>query len=369
MTSINVTPTLPGTDYYTDEVYELDKERVFFRNWLYVGRASRWEKAGSWLTFDIAGESILLVRGKDDQIRGFYNVCRHRGARLCEEAEGQTKSSIRCPYHAWGYGLDGKLVSTPNVDRGEVDMANTGLWPVNVDIWEGFVFVNLEKGEPSVSLLDGLNDGYNETLEYAKFGLADLQVGFISTHEVKANWKVVIENYNECLHCPSVHPELVQAIPTYMTGSVVDHTRDDGGVALAPGRTMLAGDASLQVPQLPGLVDDDRPASYYGAQVYPLMFLDIDNCSVLASAIFPTGPESCTLVAEYLFPAETLAIPGLDVKDLVSLNEVVFNQDNGVCERVQRGVRSRAFDHGVLPSKDEGVREFEIRYLRDRSGF
>ena len=141
--------TLPGAAYHSEETYAVDKELAFFRNWVYVARAERLTKLGSWLRFEIAGESILLVRGRDDRIRGFYNVCRHRGSQLCDAEQGEVRTHLRCPYHAWGYALDGTLVTTPMIERDEIDRASTSLWPVHTDVWEGFVFVNLSSGADS----------------------------------------------------------------------------------------------------------------------------------------------------------------------------------------------------------------------------
>lgn len=364
--TITLQNSLPGADYHSPEVFELERQRVFFRNWIYVGRSERWEKVGSWRTVDIAGESILLVRGRDDRIRGFYNVCRHRGAQLCAEESGFSRVTIVCPYHAWTYGLDGSLVATPNVDRAEVDYPSTGLLTAHVETWQGFVFVNLAK-EPEFSLMQSLADEYTDTLRFDKLGLEQLKVGYMSSWDVQANWKVLVENYNECLHCPHVHPELVKVIPTYRNGSVFDDTRKDGGVELSGRRTMVTADPNVQLPKLSGFRGQGGPSSYYGSQVYPLMFLDIDASSVVATAIFPNGPASCHLVCEYLFPQETFELPGVDFPSLCALNETVIRQDNEICERVQRGVSSRAFDHGVLPSKDFDVHAFEVRYLRDRN--
>ena len=135
--------TLPGVAYHSDETWALEKERVFYRNWIYVGRAERVAKPGTWLRFEIADESVLVVRGKDGQLRGFYNVCRHRGSRICDDEQGEVRTHLRCPYHAWGYALDGTLVTTPMIEKDEIDRESTSLWPVHVDVWEGFVFVNL----------------------------------------------------------------------------------------------------------------------------------------------------------------------------------------------------------------------------------
>jgi glycine betaine catabolism A len=359
--------TLPGVAYHSDETWAVDKERVFYRNWVYVGRAERVARAGDWLRVEIADESILVVRGKDEQLRAFYNVCRHRGSRICEDEQGFARTHLRCPYHAWGYALDGTLVTTPMVDKEEIDRPSTSLWPVHLDVWEGFVFVNLSREEPR-SLVEHLTDQQDEPLGMARFGLADLRLGHITVNEVQANWKIVIENYNECLHCPTIHPELVAVVPAYRKGDIFESGRQDGGVSLADGRTAIVDDPRLRLPLLPGFKGQGAasdPEAYYGAGVYPSMFLDVDGSSCLATAVFPTGPRSCRLVTEYLFSPEALADPGFDPSPIVEFNERVTHQDNEACERVQRGVVSRAFENGVFPARDSWVHAFDQRYLRD----
>ena len=361
----DVRKTLPGVAYHSEETYALDKERVFYRNWIYVGRADRVARPGAWLRVEIADESILVVRGKDEQVRAFYNVCRHRGSRICEDEQGEVRSHLRCPYHAWGYALDGTLVTTPMIEKDEIDRSSTSLWPVHVEVWEGFVFVNLSREEPR-PLLEHLADQQDDPLGLARFGLADLRVGKITVNEVQANWKIVLENYNECLHCPTIHPELVAVVPAYKKGDIFESGREDGGVSLADGRTAIIDDPRLRLPLLPGFrTAGSNPESYYGAGVYPTMFLDIDGSSCLATAVFPTGPQSCRLVTEYLFSPEALEDPEFDPTPVVEFNERVTRQDGEACERVQRGVTSRIFDHGVFPAKDSWVHGFDQRYLRD----
>ena len=360
--------TLPGVAYHSDETYAVDTERVFYRNWVYAGRAERVAKPGAWLRVEIADESILVVRGKDEQIRAFYNVCRHRGSRICDDEQGEVRTHLRCPYHAWGYALDGTLVTTPMIEKDEIDRPSTSLWPVHVDVWEGFVFVNLSRDEPR-PLLEHLADQQDDPLGMAKYGLADLRIAHVTTNEVQANWKIVLENYNECLHCPTIHPELVAVVPAYKKGDIFESGRSDGGVSLADGRTAIVDDPRLRLPLLPGFKgtngEGSDPESYYGAMVYPTMFLDVDGSSCLATAVFPTGPQSCRLVTEYLFSPEALDDPDFDPSPVVAFNERVTQQDNDACVRVQRGVKSRAFEHGVFPAKDGWVYEFDQRYLRD----
>ena len=248
----------PGWPTTPTETYAVDTERVFYRNWVYVGRAERVAKPGAWLRVEIADESILVVRGKDEQIRAFYNVCRHRGSRICDDEQGEVRTHLRCPYHAWGYALDGTLVTTPMIEKDEIDRASTSLWPVHVDVWEGFVFVNLSREEPR-PLLEHLADQQDDPLALAKYGLADLRIAHVTTNEVRANWKIVLENYNECLHCPTIHPELVAVVPAYKKGDIFESGRQDGGVSLADGRTAIVDDPRLRLPLLPGFRSEGRP--------------------------------------------------------------------------------------------------------------
>jgi Rieske 2Fe-2S family protein len=250
------------------------------------------------------------------------------------------------------------------IERDEIDRESTSLWPVHTEQWENFVFVNMSREEPQ-PLLEMLGSQQDEVLGLARVGLADLRIGHVSSVDVQANWKIVMENYNECLHCPTVHPELVAVVPAYRKGSIFESDREDGGVSLADGRTAIAADPRLRLPLLPGLQGQDGPYSYFGAMVYPSMFLDVDGSSALATAVFPTGPRSCRLVTEYLFHPEAFDDPDFDPTPITDFNDLVTRQDNEVCERVQRGVVSRAFDHGVFPAKDSWVYAFDQRYLAD----
>ena len=201
---------------------------------------SRHPNAGDWFIVDVVGESVMVLRGDDGELRAFYNVCRHRGARLREEPSGNDKGTIMCPYHAWCYTLKGDLVVTPKVEEDEVDRSKLSLWPVHVDQWQGFVFVNLTKGDPR-PLRETIGEAYDDMLSFERFEMDELRIGASAEWMVEANWKIIIENYNECLHCPTVHPELVDVIPAYRKGWVFEDGRDDGGVTLASGGTTPPG--------------------------------------------------------------------------------------------------------------------------------
>jgi glycine betaine catabolism A len=364
--AIEARSTLPGRDYWSTETFELDREKIFYRDWFYLGRADGLEEVGAYQAVDVAGEGIIVVRAKDGKLHGFYNVCRHRGSRLCEVGAGTLKGAIKCPYHAWSYSFDGRLIGTPMVAKDEVDRASLGLWRVTVDEWAGFLFVTFaDDPEP---LRDSLAAQYESPLPYERFGpLGELRVAERTVTEVQANWKILVENYNECLHCPTVHPELVAVVPAYKRGEVLETDRRDGGVSLADDGDSFTASGHSALPVMPGFAEDEA-TSIYGASIFPNMFLDISGTSTVATCLLPRGPQHTTVVAEYLFRPEVIDAPGFDPTEIVEFTELVANQDYTVCERVQQGVRSRAFTHGVYAEKDELPLRFNQRYLVARDG-
>jgi Rieske 2Fe-2S family protein len=356
--------TLPGRDYRDPEIYELERQRIFLQSWFCAGREEQAPGPGDWFTVDVVGESIMVLRGDDGELRAFYNVCRHRGSRLREEPSGNDKGTIMCPYHAWCYDLKGDLVVTPKVDEDEIDRSKLSLWPVHLDVWQGFVFVNLTKGSPR-PLRETIGAAYDDMLSFERFDMDELRIGASSEWLVEANWKIIIENYNECLHCPTVHPELVEVIPAYRKGYVFEEGRDDGGVTLASGGTYAPGVDTL--PTLPSMNELDA-RSVYGGTIFPNIMIDTSGTAIIVTQLFPQGPTRTRQVGWYLFHPDAINAPGFDPSGLVQFGELVAGQDNAICERVQRGVSSQAFDHGVYPEKDKWVYAFNQRYLQERDG-
>lgn len=357
-------PGLPARDYYDPAVYSLEKERLFYRQWFCVGRASELPESGSYLTRELADESILVVRGRDARFRAFYNVCRHRGTRLCEEATGRATAGFVCPYHGWSYSVEGRLLATPNVgsDAG-LDRDAWGLRAIAVDVWDGFVFVNLDAA--ARPLADHLAVEPSAPLAYARYQCGELHTAHRIVYEVRANWKIVHDNYNECLHCPIAHPELAKIVPLYRRGLVIDPTRDDSGATLDEGLHTFTLSGRSRLPALPGLSELDR-RTYYGYSLLPNLLVNLLSTGVMAYTLYPRGPDHTTIVSEYLFRPEVIASPGFDCADMVEFLDRVSVQDWDLCERVQRGVRSRGFVRGVYPPPDSLLHDFAERYLAER---
>lgn len=356
----NSTHTLSRHDYLADEVYEVERARLFHGGWMLAARADRLQR-GNRQVVELAGESVLLTRDLDGALHALANVCRHRGARLCEQHSDSGQGSLMCPYHAWTYALDGRLIATPHLDDSDVDKSTLPLWQYHVRQWEGFVFVSLAADPPDFDRWMG--EYCADLLALERYGFGNLVVGATRTCDIAANWKIVIENYQECLHCTRVHPELVELVPLYRTGCVVDHERDDGGVTLARGYSMA--DTENTLPLLPGIEGLDA-SSYYGGTIFPNGFIDVTGTCAIVSTLFPKGPHLTTMTMEFMFAPEVVAAEGFDPSSVVDFNVLVADQDNVVCESVHRGVSSRAFDHGVLTPKDALVIDFTQRYLAAR---
>jgi Rieske 2Fe-2S family protein len=358
--------TLPGRDYHDPAVYEADRARIFHSLWSCIGREEQLAEPGDYLTQELAGESVLVTRTLGGELRGHYNVCRHRGTRLADGC-GHVRKVLTCPYHAWSYDLEGKLVGTPNVHEEEgFDRAAHPLWRVHIETWAGFVFVNLSDDPPP--LREWLASDPDNPLWFDKYRVEDLRIGRELTYEVAANWKIIVENFNECLHCPTVHPELVQIVPIYRKGEVEER---DGwwGNSLADGAGSFTTTGASGLPALPG-IDATDAHTYYGFHVFPNVLLNFMPDSVMYYLLLPRGPEHTTVISNYLFRPETIeGVDGFEEKagEIVKFWDLVSRQDWGICERAQTGVRSKSYaGGGVYPFQDRLLRAFNKRYAAVR---
>jgi Rieske 2Fe-2S family protein len=352
--------TIPGSDFHDRTVFDRERERIFRRRWICMGREEELPQVGDYLVRDILGESVLVVRDRSARLQAYYNVCRHRGSRLCTSDAGHLPGVIQCPYHAWTYTLEGDLIGTPNVGEAEgFERADYPLHPIAVDTWEGFVFVNLS--EDPTPLRDHLGA---DATDFARYRIGTLRVGQRVEQVVQANWKILVENYSECLHCPTVHPELVDLVPTFKRGVIVE---DDGSAGnwLRKGVTSWTRTGTSTVPPLPGLTEKERHM-YNGMILFPNMLVDLLPDVVRTEVLWPLGPEHTLAVREWLFDPTAMARSGFDAGDIIEFHDLVDRQDVTVCENAQRGVRSRAYRRGVYPPQDRFVYEFNERYRTER---
>jgi Rieske 2Fe-2S family protein len=358
-------PTLTGADYSSPAVYEEERERLFFRGWMCIGRSEEVPATGDYLVRDVAGESVFVTRNRDGELRGFYNVCAHRGTKLLDDepACGHLGKALKCPYHAWSYDLDGRVLATPNVHEDEhFERSDYHLQAIAVDEHAGFLFVSL--ADEPISLDQHLTKSNERITDFERYRMGELRLGRRITYDVAANWKIVVENYNECLHCPTIHPELVQVIPLFRKGEVWDGETIDGGNLMLEGFTSFTTTGTSELPKFPGLLEPDY-GMYYGVFQFPNLMINMHPDSVMAYLIYPNGPAKTTVVSEFYFRPEALALPGFDPSPTVELWDIISRQDWAVCERAQLGVSSRGFRGGVYPRKDRLLFDFNERWRRE----
>jgi Rieske 2Fe-2S family protein len=350
-------PTLSGQDYTSREVYEQERERIWWGDWVCFGRSEEVGTSGDYLVRDLAGESVFVVRDEAGELHGFYNVCAHRGTKfLDDDTRANVRKAFVCPYHAWTYDLNGRLIGTPNVKEDEhFDRSEHPLHGFAVQEYAGFLFVNLSANPRP--LMEALTDGAESITTFERFKMQELRVGIRIVYEVEANWKIVVENYNECLHCPTVHPELVHIVPLFRFGEVWDEeTRDDGNWMM-DGATSFTKTGQSELPKLPGLQPEDY-SMYYGSYEFPNLLLNLHPDCVMYYIGYPKGPSHTTVVSEYLFRPETIGGPNFKPEPVVEFWDLISKQDWNVCERAQTGVGSRSFTAGVYPRQDRFLYNF-----------
>ena len=360
-------PTLSGADYTSPEVFDLERTRLFHGRWFAAVRADAIGEPRAYAVVDVAGESIIVLRDEVGAVRAFFNVCRHRGSRLCDGA-GRLQRAIRCPYHAWAYRLDGSLAATPNVPPGErLPRDRLGLIPVPVELWHGFVWVNVSGAAPP--LAEQLRRfGSDDPEQWARYGLDELVTGARRDYDVAANWKIIVENYNECLHCPTVHPSLVPVVPLYRYGEVEDAPGTGAaGNRLAEGLTSFSPTGRSSLPTLPGLSELDAN-TFYGVTLLPNLIVNYHSDNVSTFHLFPVAADRTRVVCDYLFRPETVRSDGFDPSEVVDFRHRLALEDWSVCERVQQGAGSQAFaGGGLLPYADRYLHAFHEQYREMRA--
>jgi glycine betaine catabolism A len=368
--------TLRREFYFDPAIFACERERILFREWVCVGREDEIPAPGDYLALDVAGESVLVVRTREGRLAAHYNVCRHRGCQLvltgdsapAREALGRSGSfgtAIRCPYHAWTYGLDGALRTAPFLTKGDgVRKAELGLHPVAADSWGGFVFVNLsrEGAGPARSLAEQLGP-VPERL--ARYPLAELRAVRRIAYAVQANWKVILENYNECYHCAVVHPELCQVVPAFKVrgGAELDWDR---GVPHRDGAWTFTHSGTTRRTPFAGLSDDERER-HKGELIYPNFMLSLSADHVAAFTLWPHAPTRTTVLCDFLFHPAEIERPDFDPSDAIDFWDLVNRQDWTICEGVQRGMRSRVFESGYYAPMESYSLDIR-RYVSERLG-
>jgi Rieske 2Fe-2S family protein len=340
-------PSLPGEAYTDPAIFAREQQAIFARRWIQVGRSDEIAEAGTFLTANVAGESVIVVRRADGAASAFLNVCRHRGARMLLEERGTCGKVIRCPYHSWSYALDGSLQGAPNIREWALGDERRELALQSVDLHEqhGFLFVKLGEGP---SFADDIGAQLGERLgdgdRVENWGLDRLRTGRRIVYDVAANWKLIVENFMECYHCSTIHPELVDVVPEFRGGLGSQSYGPGYGSEIGPDVQGFTVDGRPGLPAI-GTVAQDDHRRYYGMTLTPSMLLSLVGDHVIAHRLEPISADRSRVICEWLFEPEVLE-SGLDIGPSVELFDRVNLQDFDACERCQLGAASRAFKGG-----------------------
>jgi phenylpropionate dioxygenase-like ring-hydroxylating dioxygenase large terminal subunit len=354
--------TLPQRYFVSPEIFAEEQEKIFSRQWLLAGHQSQVAKPGDFFVQEIGEESVIILCDRAGTIRAFYNVCRHRGTRLCEEERGHS-STIQCPYHAWTYALDGRLVGAPHMDEvPEFDRTQFSLRPVNLGVWEGFIFVNLDDEAPPL-------DDWFAPLAGKFFGwnLPRLRSAKRVEYDVKANWKLMFENYAECYHCPGVHPMLSKVSPYDSAENDLAEGPFLGGfMKVDRGKSLTMSGEACALP-VAGEKEEHEPEGkervfYYS--IFPNMLLSMHPEYVMVHQLWPQSPDRTLIVCDWFFHPDAFARAGFNPEDAIEFWDVTNKQDWHVCELSQQGVASRAYEPGPYSSRESIPAAWDRDYLR-----
>ena len=362
-TFVSGAKTLPQRYFVSPEIFAKEQERIFSTRWVLVGHQNQIAKPGDYFVAEVAGESLIIARDQRSTIRGFYNVCRHRGTRLKEDRAGQAEcghaSAIQCPYHAWTYGLDGRLIGAPHMDEvADFDKADYSLHAVNLALWEGFIFVSL------TSTLAPLEEWFAPLAgKFTHWNLAQLRPARRIEYDVRANWKLIFENYSECYHCPGVHPTLSKLTPYDSAQNDLSEGPFLGGfMSITKGNSLtMSGNAcALPVGDIKG--EDYHRVFYYS--IFPNMLLSMHPDYVMVHQLWPQSPDRTLILCDWFFHPDAFDRPDFHPDDAIEFWDMTNKQDWHVCELSYQGVTSRAYQPGPYSPRESIPAAWDRFYLR-----
>jgi Rieske 2Fe-2S family protein len=333
--------TLPAR-YYTDPAwFQRELERIHFDMWLYAGRSERIPAPGDYFLLDVGHANLLVLRDERGEVRAFHNVCRHRGT----------------------YRLDGRLAQAPHMEKVEgFEPADYPLGAVAVATWAGHLFVNLAaRPVPFAEHLAGLD------ARFAAWAMDEMRVVERRRYELRANWKLVIQNYHECLHCPTAHPQL-QRLSHYLSGDnePPQPTYLGARMDLREGVATLSNSDLPRRPPLPGLSEEQRRSVYYYA-LLPNLLLNLHPDYVVTFRLDPRAVDRTDILCEWLFPSAELARPGFDPSDAIEFWHETNLQDWELSDLAQAGIGSRGYRPGPYSNREELLVALD-RWVLDRVG-
>jgi choline monooxygenase len=339
--------TIPAPWYRDPRVAELERNSVFRATWQVVGRADQVREKGQFFTADVASEPIVIVRGEDERLRAFYNVCRHHAAAVVPEAAGRAKQ-FRCPYHGWTYGIDGALKGVVEFDGVcNFDRAANGLVPIRLDVWENFVFVNLDgRCMPLLTFLGAAPELVAPLELTRKLHYFDRCV-----YTLNCNWKVYVDNYLDGgYHVPHAHKGL---------SSVIEYTKY---TIENFERSCLQSSPLSASENTEAGVGATRQGRAFYLWIYPNFMINAYEGVMDTNLVLPMGVDKCAVVFDYYFRDISATAEGHN-RESILVSEKVQEEDMAICDAVQRGLHSHAYVAGRLSVRREAGEHLFHRLL------
>ncbi len=352
--SLGASRTLPAEAYTSQEVFDWEVEHFFESGWVCVGRGDDLAESGDQKAVRIGREGILLVRDNRGRLNGFYNTCRHRGHELLEPGRSRNLRAIKCPYHAWVYGLDGTLNGAPRF--GDVlgfDKADYPLVAARVHEWHGWIFVNPSGSSDDFATYVGNLDALIAPWEPVRLWVA-------ATHDyvINANWKTITENYHECYHCPSIHPALCQVTPVDSGENFAHDGMWVGGNMwlMDHAETMsLTGESKgVRIRRL----DEEQARQVYYFGLFPNLLISLHPDYVMVHRFEPLGPGETKVECQWLFPPEEKERADFTPDYASEFWDITNKEDWNACESVYRGLQSAGFEQGPFAWNEDEVHIF-----------
>ena len=352
--------TMPARYYTSADIYAQEQEHLLETRWFCVGRAEQLREPGAYFLQPIGRESIIVLRDRKGVLRAFYNVCRHRGTRICEAPHGRFGETIQCPYHAWTYRLDGRLIGAPHMaGTPDFSVADYPLHSAAVGHWEGFLFVNLAATPAPIETTFAPLNG-----RFTRFNLPSLiSVRRIEYH-VRANWKLILQNYSECLHCPTIHPELTTKLPYTSGANDLTEGAFLGGYMeiKAPHESATMSGRACAIP-LGALPDEDRTRAFYYT-FFPTMMLSLHPDYAVYYTVTPRSATESLVTCDWMVHPDAPGQPGYNIADAEEFWDRTNRQDWHICEQSQLGILSRVYAPGPYSPRESVPAAWDREYLR-----
>ena len=361
--------SLPAEYYFCDNHYKKEIKTIWKNNWIYVCHKSRISKNLSFLTVNIADQNIIILRDSKGELKAYYNTCRHRGSILCEQKSGLMNSRLLvCPYHQWSYSVDtGQLINIASFSEAPAgfNKNNLSLFRVAIHEWCGLIFINLN------GLVEWSVDNLFQRSPsvFANFPLKDMVCGHVWEKTIECNWKSFWENFNECLHCPNIHPELTDLVPMFSNRIInpkdlsswepkteKSNPKFSGGLKFGAETWSTTG--SAQGHKIKALTEEDLQKGHVYASSWPSMFIGGYADHVRAVRVLPINSEKTKITAEWFFEKSALNDKNYNIKNVIDFACLVMEQDADACELNQKGIKSEPYQNGFLMPEEYVIKTF-----------